>query len=260
MVRGDTRGDGDKVGWGALTHGAHLAGGDTPRGCCSRRRTGGTWGQLCQHPRPPRCLPKQCHPRGLTLKQSRGCTSTLSSVYTCGDRGSVTDCPQPALGSCGCPHHGTQGRAPSPAPPRWPWSWGRRGRAQPRLSPPSSTGWPWGAGGSWRSAPSPSGPCCRCCSRGSAPRTTARGRLRAQSQGGGRQGGLGVPFFGAGVPSGTHKRPAAPGRGSACCAGCHAAGRRPGEGSRAVRGCRVPATRVPSLHGHAESPQLPTGQ
>lgn len=68
------------------------------------------------------------------------------------------------------------------------------------------------------------------------------------------------PFYGAGVPSGTHRHPAAPGRGSACCAGCRAAGRRPGEGSRAVRACRVPATRVPSPHGHAESPQLPMEQ
>lgn len=210
-MQGDAQGEGDSVGRGTLTHGAHLAGGDTPRGCCSRRKTGGTWGQLCQLPRPPPCLPRQCHPRGLTLKQSRGCTSTLSSVYTCRGRGSVTACPQPALGSSGCPYHGTgprhprpgpltKCRAPSPAPPRWPWSWGRRGRAQPRLPPPSSTGWPWGAGGSWRSAPSPSGPCCWCCSHGSAPRTTARGRLRAQHQQGGRRGGLVSPFMGLGSP------------------------------------------------------------
>lgn len=36
-----------------------------------------------------------------------------------------------------------------------------------------------GAGGSWHSAPSPSGPCCWYCSRGSAPRTTARDHLWA---------------------------------------------------------------------------------
>lgn len=71
-----------------------------------------------------------------------------------------------------------QSQDPSPAPPRWLWSWGCHGRAQSQMLPPSSRGWPEGAGGSWQSAPSPSGPCCWCCSRGSAPRTTARGHLR----------------------------------------------------------------------------------
>lgn len=55
-----------------------------------------------------------------------------------------------------------------------------------------------------------------------------------------------------GVPSGTHRRPAAHGRGSACCAGCHGVDRRPGEQSTAPCVCHpCPITVRMDAHGGA---------
>lgn len=55
---------------------AHLAGGDTPRGCCFRRRTGGSGGQWrgqasCHCPPLPQPLPRQCPPARRGLPESR---------------------------------------------------------------------------------------------------------------------------------------------------------------------------------------------
>lgn len=150
-----------------------------------------------------------------------------------GDPG-VQQVPQPGAQPCTplgwCPAT-PQSQDSSPAPPRWLWSWGCHGREQSHPPPPSSIGWPGGAGDSWCSGPSPSGPCCWRCSRGSAPRTTARGHLWGSvSVGWGDC--RGDPWDPAPLPAGTHRQLAGHGRGSACCVGCRGVNRRPGGAER----------------------------